>query len=397
MNITLKKFLQLGFLFLCFLSCEKILATSKIFSPLGGFYRDTSVVDGSGVLEIISYSYTRNSVEGHGFNLVIEDILTENVDNSTAGKIKFYQASLPAGKYKLLLKTTSKNIVDDLPNELEVWILSGKVITIIYDPTQPRDKRISINPSSFKGKLGPLLIEPQNISQNSAQKNLFSIKSSLTNEFNLTVKSMQEKAKDDLVKKHKDLEAAINEKEKRLEEERLAKELSKKNKIEEDNRSAVEKAQKLLVEQKRKRQEEEKEDDEMCKSYGAKIGTDAYVNCRISLNKGRKEQADRDKKEALQERLFLTQRQAERERAERELEIAEQMRQQNAAQQHKLAEEQRRRERAERLDAAQRAFDAAARLSQPIPGTPNTLLPQINLPQRTTCFRNGNYVDCTTR
>lgn len=144
-----------------------------------------------------------------------------------------------------------------------------------------------------------------------------------------------------------------------------------------------------------------KEDDATCKSFGAKFGTEPYVACRLALKKARDEQREREITNAkMRENLEEIKQQNLRQQLQREYENqkAEEKRQSDLAiYQQRLAEEQRRRERAERLDAAQRAFEAAARLSQPVPGTPINSIPQIPLPQRTTCFRNGNYVDCRTQ
>ncbi len=400
MNIKSKHLLQVIFAFLYFVLCGNIFAASKIISPHRevDYYRNSVVSDRSGIIEIISYSYTNKSIERHDFQIIIEDSLIEDIKQSDAEKIKFLQAGLPVGKYKILLRPGSQKALNQSPYELEVWVLPGKTITIIYDPTQSKYQQVSISPTSFSGKLGPFLIDPQKLSQNDIQKNISLNKSSSIDEYILELRSIDERAKEELAIKYRNAEVAQKEKERKRNEEREAKEILKNIKIEEENKSAIEQAQQLLIDQRKKIQEKEREDDVACKSYGAKIGSDAYVNCRVSLNKARKEQEDREKNnKELQERLFQMQRQAERERAEREVEIAEQLRQQNAAQQQKFDEEQRKRDRADRLDAAQRAFDAAARMSQPTPGVPNTALPQINLPQRTTCFRNGNYVDCRTQ
>jgi hypothetical protein len=148
---------------------------------------------------------------------------------------------------------------------------------------------------------------------------------------------------------------------------------------------------------KKQKESTDKEHDATCKSFGAKFGTDPYIACRIALSKSLQEQVEREKLRAIaessrqQELKQQFQRDLESQRSEDKRAF------ENSISNKRLAEEQQKRDRIERLEYAQKAFEAAARLSQPTPGAPSPIFPQMQTPQRTICFRNGNSLDCRTQ
>jgi hypothetical protein len=149
-----------------------------------------------------------------------------------------------------------------------------------------------------------------------------------------------------------------------------------------------------------RREAEEREDNHTCLAYGAKLGSDVYVNCRIRLVSIRSEQADRERQHlANLERLNSIGKQIELRDEQRSLaieRIENERRREEQLREQKTAEDRAKRDKSERLEAAQRMFEAAARMSQPSqPAAAPSLMPM--LPRRTQCFVNGAYVDCRSQ
>lgn len=134
-----------------------------------------------------------------------------------------------------------------------------------------------------------------------------------------------------------------------------------------------------------------KEDDKKCLSFGAKSGTQAYILCRATMAASRAEVIERQssnkameqKIESLKNQLDTQDkmRSASYEKSERDQKEA------NAAIQRVMETEQKRREKTASIEAAQRYFDMAARLSQP-------QQPVISPFQTYTI--NGRIINCNT-
>ena len=134
-----------------------------------------------------------------------------------------------------------------------------------------------------------------------------------------------------------------------------------------------------------------KEDDKKCLSFGAKGGTQAYVLCRATMAASRAELIERQssanameqKIEDLKNQIAAQEksRSATQEKSERD------QREANAAIQKSMEVEQKRREKTANLQAAQRYFDLAAKLSQP---------QQPSQSPFQTYTINGRIINCNT-
>lgn len=314
---------------------------------------------------------------------------------SQSGNFNFLRIDLPTGKYKAAIK--QKTLFNAGTKKIfEIIIQQGKSLPIVIENMEL--SKLDRIPQVVGNMLAAKADAEIN---NDSYTSLVEEMNKQAHEFNIIVQQNREEA--DKARATKAAAAAKQAEEWYKERE------EQKRKLEEEKRKS------LLAEEEKKRiaaaekeaqvklaiENTNKEDDATCKSFGAKFGTEPYVACRIALKKSRDEQIERENSNAkMRASIEEAKQQALRQQLQREYDnqIAEEKRQSElAAYQQRLAEEQRRRERAERLDAAQRAFEAAARLSQPVPGTPINSIPQIPFPQRTTCFRNGNYVDCRTQ
>ena len=123
------------------------------------------------------------------------------------------------------------------------------------------------------------------------------------------------------------------------------------------------------------------EDDATCKSFGAKFGTEPYINCRIAFTKSRQEKEDIEiKNKEILTNIDSIKRQADIQQSQRQAEArASEERRVNELQlyQQQLAEEKKRRDRADNLDRSQRWFDLAYKFSQPTQGSVPATSPRL--------------------
>lgn len=154
---------------------------------------------------------------------------------------------------------------------------------------------------------------------------------------------------------------------------------------------------------KKKEQEQlEAEDDKTCKSFGAKSGTQPYIACRVSLINSRNERVEQQTaNKLLEDKLESLRTEMSKQESRRSLEAARaevQRQESEAAQQQRWNEEKARRDKALRYEQAQRAFEAAAAMSQTQPaGQSGSSFPfqNYNINGRMwNCNTIGNITNC---
>ena len=140
---------------------------------------------------------------------------------------------------------------------------------------------------------------------------------------------------------------------------------------------------------------------ETCKEIGFKEGTETYGNCVLELYKRYRADSEvkvdkRERDEAKQRqireenRARSEQRRADKERLALDKQRLELERRRQVAMEEELASEKRRR----RAAAFSQALGALNKSLYPTPAPPP---PLINNPSSTTCFMNGDQLQCNTR
>jgi hypothetical protein len=350
---------------------------------------NTSIVNSQKIFSIPRVDININGKDVVRINQNTSDIIFQK------GIFKYLRMDFPAGKYMAEIKQATV-FNSGVLKRFEFIIQQGKSLPIILE-----NREFSKN-GKIPAQLGQGLALKAEVDINEVSYyKLIEEMSMQVKDFNSQVQIYRDEAdKIRLVKKFEDARM----------EEQLVKDRNDRIKNMEDERKKIT----IAEEEKRRVAEIEKEnqaklaieliakeDDNTCKSFGANFGTESYVNCRLALKKSRDEQRERDiANQKIRENLEELKQQNIRQQLQiaTENKKAEEKRQSDLLiYQQQIADEQRRRERSDKLDNAQRAFEAAARLSQPTQGTPINAIPQISLPQRTSCFRNGNFVDCRTQ
>jgi chemotaxis protein histidine kinase CheA len=355
-------FLILGFL----ISCSSSLIAKTIGSPSEDTqYR--SLEDARplyGVLSVAvynsSYSSDKEISAAENYDVKINDYLVSKIRQdskiikSGVGNFSYLRIELPNGVYKVQI---SKNdfFATAAMNSFEVIIKESKELSVVVRNEIPRAVP-SIVVRGFSA--APTAdIFPEEYEK-------------LTREAEIV--AVQSKNKFSAEKEKKDAEKAQHAAQMRV--------FSLKAREEEDSREkakAVASAEAQKEKEKAdlaKKQEQEKleaEDDKTCKSFGAKSGTHPYIVCRVSLINSRNERSERQAaNKQLEEKLESLQTELAKQESRRsfEAERAEQQRlDSEAALQKRWNEEKARRDKALRLEQAQRAFEAAAAMSQPQP------------------------------
>lgn len=307
------------------------------------------------------------------------------------GEFKFLQIDLPNGRYTAeIFQSTVFN--SGLVKKFEFIVQKGYVLPVVVENLQ------ILHYDSIPRKVGGLsTVQSNELDEESYQILRRSMVSQAEAFYEQVSKLRAETqiAKEEAARK---FDLALELEKKRIaEQEQQAELLRAKRQLEYKEKEKREKAQ-AIAKQKEERDLINKEDDAMCRSFGAKFGTEPYVSCRVALSKARAEQIDREQSNRVtQENLYRLQQQLNQQRIDSEIALQkkeDERRREDALNNQRLADERRRRERLERLDAAQRALEMAGRLSQPTPGV---AVPMPQFPQRTRCFQNDNFFDCTTQ
>ena len=141
-----------------------------------------------------------------------------------------------------------------------------------------------------------------------------------------------------------------------------------------------------------------KEDDKKCLSFGAKSGTQAYILCRATMTASRADLLERQSSnKAMEQRIEGLKNQLESQekvRAAANEKSEREQKQANAAIQQAMEAEKKRREKNANIEAAQRYFDLAAKLSQPQQPSKSSSQTYIINGRTINCNTIGNLTDC---
>jgi hypothetical protein len=365
-------------------------------------YRSVSdVKELDGQLQLIVYGNSPQNgsvvISAPTFDVHINDIKVATVKQNFSdlafqqGTFKFLKINLPTGKYNLkLIQNTVFNSGEIMQFDFIIQKGLGLPVVIENRRITNHDRIPTVIGNSLK------VIADAEINQ----ANYLQLRESMLNTAEVFDQSIQKNTEIALqLKRVAEEEAAKKSAEKAILREAQIKlaelEIQKNKQLAEA--ASQQQARAKEDELKKQKESTDKEHDATCKSFGAKFGTDPYIACRIALSKSLQEQVEREKLRAIaessrqQELKQQFQRDLESQRSEDKRAF------ENSISNKRLAEEQQKRDRIERLEYAQKAFEAAARLSQPTPGAPSPIFPQMQTPQRTICFRNGNSLDCRTQ
>ena len=335
----------------------------------------------------------------------INDLKIATVEGKSgflSGSISYLQLPLPNGNYAISIHTTNawggnvKNMVD-----FEVVIKKEQSLSVMVYREGDADYDISARPLGYPTKLGDYTVTPKATIFNEAYITLQN--GSLSSAAEFAQKATIEKLKaEEEIKLRLTRAREANEK-----KEKIAKELRESERIKVEAKIALENdriANETMKENDRKRKDAEKlakDDDETCKSYGAKVGTQPYITCRIALNNTRNENIERERnRQQLETRFNELQKQIADSNYERTVESArreEEQRKESAVIQRQLAEDKMQRDRSESSARSQRAFETAAKLLEPTQGVTPSQSPfqTLIIPGRAiNCNTVGNITNC---
>ena len=129
---------------------------------------------------------------------------------------------------------------------------------------------------------------------------------------------------------------------------------------------------------------------ETCKEIGFKEGTETFGNCVVELYQRNKAESQVKANQQQTNEAQRQQRRADKERLALDKQRLELERRRQVAMEEELASEKRRR----RAAAFSQALGALNKSLYPTPAPPP---PLINNPSSTTCFMNGDQLQCNTR
>ena len=211
----------------------------------------------------------------------------------------YLDVNLPIGTYSIDVFKYNDFGTDYVASSFEVLIKENRTISIISEPANSEGTSYSTYQVSDVDKLlsySFLGMTWHKAKLNEPELNNIS-ESYLRNVSEVSIKERVERAR---IQEQSIQSRAENAKEielKRLESRKLRNEREDKALRDERIKEDAE-YQRLEDERKRQKDIEEaltKKDDATCKSYGAKKGTQAYIQCRVSLVVSRQETADRQK------------------------------------------------------------------------------------------------------
>ena len=334
----------------------------------------------------------------------INDLKIATVDavGIFGSNMNYLQLPLPNGNYSISIYTTNawggfaRKMMD-----FEVVVKKDQSLSVMVYKEADADYDISARPLGYPTKVGNYTVIPKAKIFDDAYSTLQN--QSLSGAVEFAQKAIEEKLKaEEEVKLRLTKAREVDEN-----KERIAKELRESERVKSETKIALENeriAKEAAQENERKKNEADKlakEDDETCKSYGAKVGSQPYITCRIALNNARNENIERERnRQQLEARFNELQKQIANSNYERTVESArreEERRKESALIQQQLAEDRVQREKAESSARSQRAFDMAAKLLQPTPGVPPSQSPfqTLILPGRViNCTTVGNIMNC---
>jgi hypothetical protein len=211
----------------------------------------------------------------------------------------YLDVNLPIGTYSIDVFKYNDFGADYVASSFEVLIKENRTISIISEPANSEGTSYSTYQVSDVDKL--LSYSFLGMTWHKAKLNEPEL-NDITETYlkNVSEVSIKERSEQARIQEQSIQSRAENAKEielKRLESRKLRNEREDKALRDERIKEEAE-YQRLADERKRQKDVEEaltKKDDATCKSYGAKKGTQAYIQCRVSLVASRQEAADRQK------------------------------------------------------------------------------------------------------
>jgi hypothetical protein len=388
-----------------------IVAPNVSAQTLGNIYNDTlyKTIKNSnnydGVFNLLIYSSIRENereiILAPDYEIKINDVSIAKINqkfsslamqgsilSSSKGELKYLKITLPNGQYKI---SAYKNTFFDssLKFEFDLIVRKDKEIFVIAREDYPK----LVN--EIPDQLGELVTKPsEEFNQKNYQQLLKVTEANASLFFQAEISLRNKKLEEDRLVEL-DMQRYRDQAKKEFEEKE-----QRNEKLEADRKAAAVIRQLENEVAKRQAEEEENkkfefEDDKTCKAVGAKVDTQPYISCRVSLIIARKEQKDRAiAMKTLEDKIELLQKQLARQEAERSIEAdrAESQRKEEITiLQRQLTEGRRAQERTQRLDQAERAFAAAAALSQP-----QQIVPQTNSSPFQSYNINGKHLNCNT-
>lgn len=326
-----------------------------------------------GFLDLLVYHSTVHAngteiISSPVYKVMVNDMIVAEISQGflatamQSGEFNYLSLSLPNGKYSIELHSSSV-FGSELRHRFNIVIRKDKKLTVVV--ANGAAKQMRGLPAYFSGFT---LVPKARLNENSR----LAVREAMQQQ--ATIFFAEEATANNRRKVKEEAQQAAWQEERERAQRELDREFEERARIAKlrEQRQAEEKVTPIVstkVNGEAAQESKEKDDDEACQSFGAKVATPPYIACRVSLINARREREARDQTvRDLEKKIEILR--SEIQLREARLGIAsgrdEDPLQREYLELRRRLDDGRRRQddRNERLSQAQRAFEAAAALSQ---------------------------------